>query len=69
MIIIAFRPRQGELSWSFHEMAGRKYGSRYQTNFLDPLDEGQARELVASLLHVEGLPEHVRIEWGFFKEA
>jgi len=60
MIIAAFRPRQSELAWSFHETAGRDYHYRYRAITLSPLDQNQSRELVASLLEVEDLPLSVR---------
>jgi len=60
MIIAAFRPRQSEPAWSFHEMAGRDYHYRYRAISLAPLDQNQSRELVASLLEVEDLPLSVR---------
>jgi class 3 adenylate cyclase/tetratricopeptide (TPR) repeat protein len=60
MIISAFRPRRQEPSWGFHEVAERDYYHRYQMIPIDPLDEGQSRELVANLLQIEDLPEYVR---------
>jgi class 3 adenylate cyclase/tetratricopeptide (TPR) repeat protein len=60
LIIAAFRPRQQEPSWQFHETASRNFPYRYQLITLQPLDETQARQLVANLLEIEDLPEKVR---------
>ncbi len=60
LIIAAFRPRQQEISWRFHESAQRNHADGYMAVPLQPLNQEQARELVASLLHVEDLPERVR---------
>ncbi len=60
MILTAFRPHRQEPSWGFHEKAERDYYHRYRMISLNPLDQGQSRELVANLLHVEDLPEKVR---------
>ena len=61
LLITLFRPRRQEPSWRFHETAGRDFAHRYQAIFLKPLDPGQSRQLVANLLHVEDLPEQVRM--------
>jgi tetratricopeptide (TPR) repeat protein len=60
LIITAFRPRRQEPAWAYHEAAGRDYHYRYQSISLSPLNEGHSRQLVASLLEVEDLPEQVR---------
>ncbi len=60
LILAAFRPRRQEPSWEFHERAQRDYGHRYQAINLSPLDESQSRQLVASLLDIDDLPESVR---------
>ena len=60
LIIAAFRPRRQEPSWGFHEGAQRDYNHRYQAINLTPLDEEQSRQLVASLLEIDDLPETVR---------
>ncbi|MCC7353205.1 MAG: AAA family ATPase [Anaerolineae bacterium] len=60
MILALFRPRRQEPSWRFHEVAARDYGHRYTALMLEPLDESNARTLVANLLHIEDLPEKVR---------
>jgi class 3 adenylate cyclase/tetratricopeptide (TPR) repeat protein len=62
LVIAAFRPRRQEPSWGFHELAEREYGHRYQAVMLAPLDNDQARELVANLLEIEDLPENVRLK-------
>ncbi len=61
LLIALFRPRRQEPSWRFHETAGWDFAHRYQAIFLKPLDPGQSRQLVANLLHVEDLPEQVRM--------
>lgn len=60
MIVTAFRPRRQEASWGFHEMVGRDYNHRYHALVLNPLDEGQTRELVANILVIDNLSEKVR---------
>ena len=60
LIITAFRPRRQEPSWIFHETAQRECNYRYQVVALNPLDQDQARQLVANLLAVEDMPEVVR---------
>ncbi len=60
MLLALFRPRRQEPSWHFHELAARDYTHRYISVVLEPLDNSQARELVANLLHIEDLPEPVR---------
>ncbi|MBI5304302.1 MAG: AAA family ATPase [Chloroflexi bacterium] len=60
LLIAAFRPQRQEPSWRFHELASRDYAHRYTPITLEPLDENDSRALVASLLHIEDLPEKVR---------
>ena len=60
MILAVFRPQREEPSWQFHEAAARDYAHRYKSIELEPLDENNSRELVASLLEIEDLPESVR---------
>ena len=60
LIVVAFRPRQDEPSWRIHELAQREFAPRYTNITLQPLDQQQARTMVANLLHVEDLPESVR---------
>ncbi|MEZ4768869.1 MAG: adenylate/guanylate cyclase domain-containing protein [Caldilineales bacterium] len=60
LIVLSFRPRRQEPSWRLHELAQRDYAHRYTSITLQPLDQMQARALVANLLHVEDLPESVR---------
>jgi class 3 adenylate cyclase/tetratricopeptide (TPR) repeat protein len=62
MIISDFRSRRQEASWAFHEIAERDYYHRYRMITLDPLDQDQARELVANLLKIEDLPEKIRFQ-------
>ena len=61
MLLALFRPRRREPSWRFHETAARDYAHRYKVLHLKPLDTAGARQLVANLLHVEDLPEKVRL--------
>jgi len=60
LMIAAFRPRRQEPAWSFHETAGRDYPHRYQAIELEVLDQDQSRQLIASLLEIEDLPDKVR---------
>ena len=60
MITALFRPQRQEPSWRYHEAAARDFSHRYTAVTLEPLDEAQARTLVANLLHIEDLPEKVR---------
>ena len=60
MILMLFRLQQHEPAWRFHKMVERDYAHGYTSIALAPLDEVQARELVANLLHIEDLPESVR---------
>lgn len=60
LIIILFRPRREDPSWTLHETAGRDYGHRYTSLALRPLEDDQARLLIRNLLAVEGLPESLR---------
>lgn len=59
MILAAYRPQRGESSWNFHELAEREYHHRYRPIELKPLDMGQSRQLIASLLEIEDLPEKI----------
>jgi class 3 adenylate cyclase len=60
MLVAMFRPQRQDAAWHFHEIAERDYAQQYQALMLKPLDEGDARQLVANLLHIEDLPEKVR---------
>ena len=60
MIVGMFRPQRQEPSWRFHEVASRDFEHRYTPVSLEPLDEAGSRELVSSILHIEGLPDKVR---------
>jgi class 3 adenylate cyclase len=60
MIVALFRPQRQEPSWRFHEVASRDFEHRYTPVSLEPLDEAGSRELVSSILHIEGLPDKVR---------
>lgn len=62
MLIASFRPRRQEPAWEFHEAANRDYSHRYQQLQLTPLDQEQARHLVANLLQIDDLPEKVRLK-------
>jgi len=60
LIMVLFRPRESEPSWRFHELAGREYAQRYTSITLKPLGKNESRQLVAKLLHIDDLPQHVR---------
>ena len=60
LLVAIFRPRREDPSWSFHETAARELPHRYTSIELRPLPDGDGRQLVANLLRIEGLPEHVR---------
>ncbi len=60
LIIALFRPQRQDAAWRFHEIAARDFLHRYTAITLEPLDEANARTLVANLLHIEDLPEKVR---------
>jgi len=60
MVLAVFRPHREEPSWRFHEIASREFSHRYTTITLEPLNEGESRQLVGNLLHIEDLPEKVR---------
>lgn len=60
LTLLLFRPRRQEPSWRLHEIAARDFAHRYRAFFLRPLQPGNARQLVANLLHIEDLPESVR---------
>ncbi len=60
MILGVFRPVRQDPGWRFHEAASRDYVHRYTALLLEPLDEDDARELVANLLEIEDLPLQVR---------
>jgi class 3 adenylate cyclase/tetratricopeptide (TPR) repeat protein len=60
MLVALFRPLRQEPSWRFHQVAARDFPHRYTALALEPLDEANARQLVANLLEIEDLPERVR---------
>jgi class 3 adenylate cyclase/tetratricopeptide (TPR) repeat protein len=60
LLVALFRPLRQEPSWRFHEIAARDFSHRYTSIALEPLDEANARQLVANLLEIEDLPEKVR---------
>jgi predicted ATPase/class 3 adenylate cyclase len=60
MLLAIFRPQSQDPSWHFHEIASRDYAHSYTPVTLQPLDEGDSRQLVANLLEIEDLPEKVR---------
>ena len=60
MLVLVFRPRRQEPSWQIHETTARELSHRYTPITLQPLGESDARDLVASLLRIEGLPESLR---------
>ncbi|MCW5860458.1 MAG: AAA family ATPase [Caldilineales bacterium] len=60
LILTLFRPREDEPAWRLHLAGQKSYRDRYTAISLRPLDDDSARQLVANLLHIEGLPEQVR---------
>ena len=60
LILGVFRPVRQDPGWRFHEVASRDYVHRYTIVTLNPLDEDDARTLVANLLEIEDLPQQVR---------
>ena len=61
MIMAVLRPWRQETAWEFHEIGMRDYSHRYTSVTVEPLDQDTARTLVANLLHVEDLPDKVRL--------
>lgn len=60
VILGVFRPRREDAAWRFHERAAREFDHRYTAIELEPLDQGESMELVANLLEIEGLSDHIR---------
>lgn len=60
VLLSLFRPNRNEPAWQFHELAANRFPASYLAFELQPLDEAQARTLVANLLEIEDLPESVR---------
>lgn len=60
LLLAVFRPRREDGSWQVHERAAREFADRHVSIELRPLDTEQSRQLVANLLEIEGLPEHIR---------
>ncbi|MBI4219211.1 MAG: AAA family ATPase, partial [Chloroflexi bacterium] len=60
MLLAVYRPQRQDPSWKFHELGSRDYSHRYTSLTLEPLDAADTRTLVNTLLHIEGLPEHLR---------
>jgi class 3 adenylate cyclase/tetratricopeptide (TPR) repeat protein len=60
MLVAILRPRPQDASWKFHEVGARDFAHRYLCVQLDPLTQESARDLVANLLRIEGLPESLR---------
>ncbi len=59
-IILLFRPRRDEPAWRVHQLAEQQYPHLYVPVTLSPLNDTATRELVASLLAVDGLTDEVR---------
>ncbi len=60
LVILAFRPARPEEGIDLDYIAGREVPQNYQPIHLRPLEEGESRALVGSLLTIEDLPESVR---------
>jgi class 3 adenylate cyclase len=54
------RPDRDQPGWRWVAAARESLDERYVEIMLGPLSEGDSRQLVANLLEVESLPEHVR---------
>lgn len=59
-LVLAYRPRRQEPSWSVREAAERDHSHRHRIIELEALPEDESRELVSALLNVDALPEMVR---------
>ncbi|HSG79513.1 MAG TPA: adenylate/guanylate cyclase domain-containing protein, partial [Acidimicrobiia bacterium] len=59
-LVLVFRPRRQEGSWSIHEAAGRDHTHAYTAVTLAPLSHEDTREMVSGLLAVDGLSDRVR---------
>ncbi len=60
LILTLFRPGEDQPAWHFYQAARERNPAGVTRVALEPLDETQARTLVANLLHVEDLPDTVR---------
>lgn len=60
LLLLVFRPRRDEPAWSIHELAERDHPHLHVTLELHQLDDDATRQLVASLLEIDGLPEELR---------
>lgn len=60
LMLGVFRPVRQDPGWRFREVASRDFVHRYTTVTLQPLDDDDARTLVANLLEIEDLPQQVR---------
>lgn len=60
LLVLVFRPRRQEASWRVHEAAERDHPHLYTPIQLAPLEDADTRELVSSLLAVDGLVDSVR---------
>ena len=60
LLVFLFRPRRQEISWRVHEAAERDFKHRYRVIELSPLPDSDTRQLVSSLLDVDGLTDAVR---------
>ncbi len=61
LLVLVYRPRRDDGSWKVRERAERDHPHLHQTIDLSPLDDSDARLLIAELLAVDGLPEDVRV--------
>ena len=60
MLLLVYRPNREDAAWQLHETAEREHPHLYDALRLAPLDTADTRDLVASLLAVDGLSEPVR---------
>ena len=60
LIICMLRPENPSASWDLISKVQQKLDGRYQSIFLEPLQEDQTEMLLANLLGVKDLPENIR---------
>ncbi len=60
LLILVYRPRRDEGSWTVREHAERDHPHLHISIELAALPDDDARRLISELLAIDGLPEHVR---------
>ena len=61
LLICVFRPQVDHGSWHIRDLAGRDYRHRYTDLWLQPLSAADSEALVGNLLHVDALPQALRL--------